>query len=135
MSKLLAQPTHPSTRQILNDAFGIPYSAHHSPRKGRQLRKRIMSGGTVNHLTVLPLINRRSALVSTTVQNISITAIFQITPPPISSTDAQYGLLSLLERGLIPVCVIIIKLCIISLYRKQLIYNFILLQYITEQQQ
>lgn len=67
MSKLLAQPTHPSTRQILNDAFGIPYSVHHSPRKGRQLRKRAMSGGTVNHLTVLPLINRRSALVSTTV--------------------------------------------------------------------
>ena len=27
-----------------------------------------------------------------------------MTPPPISSTDAQYGLLSLLERGLIPVC-------------------------------
>ena len=68
MSKLLAQPTHPSTRQILNDAFGIPYSVHHSPRKGRRLRKRVMSGGTVNHLTVLPLINRRSALVSTTAQ-------------------------------------------------------------------
>jgi hypothetical protein len=60
--KLLAQPFHPSTRHILNDAFGIPYMASNivekSPRKEKQ---HVILGSTIQHQSIspLPLINRR----------------------------------------------------------------------------
>lgn len=87
MSKLLSQPTHPTTRQILHDTYGIPESIGHTHRTRRKKRQERVSGCTVGPLTRLPMNNRRDAL---------------LTPPPISSKDTQRGLLNLLERGLIP---------------------------------
>lgn len=89
--QLLARPSHPVAKQVLDSCYGVrPATAWE--REGGSIREgprrgTLVSGVTVEHHTTLPRTNRRDAL---------------LTPPPISNEDAQKGLLSLLERGLIP---------------------------------
>ena len=67
ISKLLSQPTHPATRQVLSDAFGIPLSGKEietQRSKKQDIHKRLMPSRTVPQRTALPLINRRNTVVS-----------------------------------------------------------------------
>ena len=67
ISKLLSQPTHPCTRQILNDAFGIPCTLKLPPTQYKPLhttcKQKLASGTTIKQLTSLPLINKRNPTV------------------------------------------------------------------------
>ena len=116
IGQLLNQPTHPTTRRLLHDAYKVE-----APQQGRRRRSagRVHGqravGTTVAPLTRLPRANRRDALVrcshiitliitiSHYSQNYKSSLLLQLSPPPISTIDVQKGLLSLLERGLIPV--------------------------------
>lgn len=59
------------------------------------------------HLTLLPTANRKSSTVNfITIFSVKIVYMFvQIPPPVVSSSDARRGLMSLLERGFIPVII------------------------------
>ncbi|KAL5482074.1 hypothetical protein EMCRGX_G022355 [Ephydatia muelleri] len=90
--QLLARPSHPVAKQALDSCYGIrPTTAARdssaTKRGGPPPRGQLATGVTVERHATLPRANRRDAL---------------LTPPPISNQDAQKGLLSLLERGLIP---------------------------------
>ena len=63
MNKLLSQPNHPTTRQLLHDTYGIPESMGHTHRTRRKKRQERVSGCTVGPLTRLPMNNRRDAVV------------------------------------------------------------------------
>ena len=53
----------------------------------QQTNQKLVLGSTVEPLAALPAANRKDP---------------QLAPPPITEEDARYGILSLLERGLIP---------------------------------
>ncbi len=66
IGKLLAQPTHHTTRQLLHDTYGVHVSKRESPQKDRKkINKSVISGTTVSPLSVLPQRNRRDAAVCT----------------------------------------------------------------------
>lgn len=104
MSQLVAQPGNPLTHKMLAHYYQLPSQdptlATPSSKPGQ-----VLVGTTVDHLTTLPKSNRINPLVIC--KPITLYATnndpLQLTPPPISQDDAGKGLLSLLERGLIPV--------------------------------
>ena len=114
VSHLISHPSHPLTRHMLTTHYGLPSSeAQSSKIKGGQ--GQVVTGSTVEPLTALPRANRRDAQVRErgpfkSLEN-SVLAqweclfliLVQLTPPAIGVSDAQRGLLSLVERGLIPV--------------------------------
>lgn len=104
MSKLVAQPTHPLTHTMLSNFYGLPKKRDKTVRR-KSSPGELLVGSTVEHLTTLPKLNRRNPLVYCNYDLIpQVNILFlQLTPPPISQTDAHKGLLSLIERGLIPV--------------------------------
>ena len=67
---------------------------------------KVVKGANVERLTVLPPANRRDPQVCTGSKHafvdINFFLLLQLLPPPISEQDAQRGILSLLERGLVP---------------------------------
>ncbi|WAQ98912.1 IQCH-like protein [Mya arenaria] len=79
-------PHSQSNRNVLNDNFGIQLPLIPQKREKRPAPKPVM-GSTIEPLAVLPKANRVDA---------------QLAPPPISEDDARKGILSLIERGLIP---------------------------------
>lgn len=87
--KILSNPAHPEARNILSERYGIalPYivDKHEQPA---QVLGTVVTGSTVEPISTLPRANRLDP---------------SLTPPPITEEDAQKGILSLLERGLIPV--------------------------------
>ncbi|XP_069138728.1 IQ domain-containing protein H-like isoform X4 [Argopecten irradians] len=103
--RAVLNPMHGQNRQSLNDNFGIQLplipQRVENKRRVKLIQKdnsgvvikvtsnipRPIIGTTVEPLAVLPRANRTDP---------------QIAPPPISEDDARKGILSLLERGLIP---------------------------------
>ncbi|XP_065836178.1 IQ domain-containing protein H-like [Oscarella lobularis] len=85
--RLIRNPTNAVSRQFLSQRFGVSLPAVAVREKQVQESKKIVSGTTVEPLTVLPRQNRIDP---------------QLTPPPITEDDARKGLRSLIERGLIP---------------------------------
>lgn len=85
--KLLRNPTNPVSRDFLKDKYGVALPSVDSGRSGQTGVKKVVTGSTVEPLAVLPKQNRVDA---------------QLTPPPITEDDAKKGILSLIERGLIP---------------------------------
>ncbi|XP_021362303.1 IQ domain-containing protein H-like isoform X2 [Mizuhopecten yessoensis] len=84
--RAVLNPMHGQNRQSLNDNFGIQLPLIPQRNENKNI-PRPMIGTTVEPLAVLPRANRADP---------------QIAPPPISEDDARKGILSLLERGLIP---------------------------------
>ncbi|XP_052805677.1 IQ domain-containing protein H-like isoform X2 [Mya arenaria] len=90
-------PHSQSNRNVLNDNFGIQLPLIPQKREKRKSSQRALNlpvpapkpvmGSTIEPLAVLPKANRVDA---------------QLAPPPISEDDARKGILSLIERGLIP---------------------------------
>ncbi|XP_048255584.1 IQ domain-containing protein H-like isoform X2 [Haliotis rufescens] len=79
-------PYNSQSRSVLQENYGIQLPLIADKREARPPPKPVM-GSTIEHLSVLPKANRVDA---------------QLAPPPINEDDAQMGILSLLERGLIP---------------------------------
>ncbi|XP_064607991.1 IQ domain-containing protein H-like isoform X2 [Liolophura sinensis] len=84
--RAIGNPQNVCNRQVLNDQYGIQLPLLPQKTQSKHSQK-VVLGTTVEPLTVLPKANR--------VDN-------QLEPPPISEEDARRGILSLLERGLIP---------------------------------
>lgn len=115
---MLTRPEHPISRDILKDKYGVALPQIHEKSETGVVKQKIVTGCTVEPLASLPRSNRIDPSVSQffTLYNCLMTFssfeflfnwtqyIFQRTPPPVSEDDAKKGILSLLERGLIPVC-------------------------------
>ncbi|XP_002730454.1 IQ domain-containing protein H-like [Saccoglossus kowalevskii] len=84
--RAIHDPTNQYNRQVLSDTYGVSLPLIVDKRKHKTPQKVIM-GNTVEHLAVLPRANRVDP---------------SIIPPAITEKDAKKGILSLLERGLIP---------------------------------
>ncbi|KAJ7365834.1 hypothetical protein OS493_002555 [Desmophyllum pertusum] len=86
--KMLSNPAHPIARDILSARYGValPHivDKHEQPA---QVPGKVIMGSTVDPLGTLPRANKVDP---------------SRTPPPITEEDAQKGILSLIERGLIP---------------------------------
>ncbi|XP_077988694.1 IQ domain-containing protein H-like [Glandiceps talaboti] len=80
-------PTNSHNRQVLNDTYGVSLPLIVDKRQHKPPVQKAVIGSTVDHLAVLPRQNRVDP---------------SIIPPPITEKDAKKGILSLLERGLIP---------------------------------
>ncbi|XP_059161513.1 IQ domain-containing protein H-like isoform X2 [Physella acuta] len=82
----IINPQNQMNRNVMKESYGIQLPLINDKRVTRPPLKPIL-GSTVEHLTVLPKANRVDA---------------SLAPPPIEEEDARKGILSLLERGLIP---------------------------------
>ncbi|XP_039268071.2 IQ domain-containing protein H-like [Styela clava] len=85
--KALLNPENLFNRNVLNKSYGIVLPALQQGRQTRLQALNITKGSTIEPLSVLPKANR----VDPSLQ-----------PPPIAEKDARKGILSLIERGLIP---------------------------------
>lgn len=88
--KAVANPLNEKNRDILHDNYGIQLPVIPDKKQTKVVpltKKKIVTGSTIERLTPFPRANRFDPL---------------LTPPPITEKDAQKGLLSLLQRGLIP---------------------------------
>lgn len=65
IGRLMGQPTHPTTRQLLSDTFGvaIPHSVSYQKRRRLPQGGHLAAGTTIAPLTTLPQAHRRDALV------------------------------------------------------------------------
>ncbi|XP_074650955.1 IQ domain-containing protein H-like isoform X2 [Tubulanus polymorphus] len=84
--RVVQNPYNAQNRQIMNEQYGVslPMIAERTHQKPTM---KPITGSTVDHLAVLPRANRVDP---------------QLAPPAISDEDTRKGILSLLERGLIP---------------------------------
>ncbi|XP_070542843.1 IQ domain-containing protein H-like [Ptychodera flava] len=80
-------PTNSQNRDVLSDTYGVSLPAIVDKRQNKVPVQKVNTGSTVDHLAVLPRANRVDP---------------SLIPPPITEKDAKKGILSLLERGLIP---------------------------------
>ncbi|CAI8053072.1 IQ domain-containing protein H [Geodia barretti] len=86
-ARLVMTPSLPATRKLLSQHYSLPETREARSLSRSKVRGKVYSGGTVPPLTTLPQ-RQRNTIVST--------------PPTISEDDAHKGLLSLIERQLIP---------------------------------
>ncbi|KAL8616663.1 hypothetical protein ACOMHN_031645 [Nucella lapillus] len=84
--RAIFNPQNQQNRPAMKDNFGIQLPLINERKAARPTLKPL-SGTTVEHLTVLPKANRVDP---------------QLAPPPITEDDARKGIMSLIERGLIP---------------------------------
>ncbi|XP_038076728.1 IQ domain-containing protein H-like [Patiria miniata] len=84
--KAIQDPTSTLNRKVVSDNYGVSLPLIVDKRHKVPTQKVVM-GSNVEHLAVLPKANRVDP---------------QLIPPPISEKDARKGILSLMERGLIP---------------------------------
>ncbi|KAL4227848.1 hypothetical protein ACF0H5_013286 [Mactra antiquata] len=84
--KAVYNPYSQHNRTVMNDNFGIQLPLIPQTKEKRPPPKPIL-GSTIEPLAILPKANRVDA---------------QLAPPPITEDDARKGILSLIERGLIP---------------------------------
>ncbi|PIK57331.1 putative IQ domain-containing protein H isoform X2 [Apostichopus japonicus] len=85
--KALVDPTSTQNRRVLSDNYGVTLPALVDKKASKVPQVKAVTGSTVEHLAVLPRANRVDP---------------QLNPPPIHEADARKGILSLIERGLIP---------------------------------
>lgn len=85
-TKALLNPFNEKNRELINENYNIQLPLIEQ-RKGFRVSTHLITGTTIDHLSTLPLVYRRNPT---------------LIPPPISDADAKQGLMSLLERGLIP---------------------------------
>lgn len=84
--RAIFNPHNQQNRPIMRENFGIQLPLINERKTVKPILKPL-HGATVEHLTVLPKANRVDP---------------QLAPPPITEDDARKGILSLIERGLIP---------------------------------
>ena len=126
-ARIVRNPFNKRNRQLLHDAYGVQL-----PSLDKQQRtvgffstllvrfhdaygivqipsRHILSGKTTEPLTILPLKSRRNPIVSESeslrfdMENLlGIEPISQDYPVPLTSEDAKRGIISLVERGIIP---------------------------------
>ncbi|XP_033124079.1 IQ domain-containing protein H-like isoform X2 [Anneissia japonica] len=85
--KALHDPFSTQNRKLVNENYGISLPLIVERRQNKVPLQKPVTGSNVEHLAVLPRANRVDP---------------QLIPPPISEKDAGKGILSLIERGLIP---------------------------------
>ncbi|EDO37640.1 predicted protein, partial [Nematostella vectensis] len=86
--QVISNPAHPVARDLLHDKYGVAFPNLVNRRDDQEKAPgKVVTGTSVDHLSTLPKANRVDATR---------------TPPPISEDDAKKGILSLIERGLIP---------------------------------
>ncbi|XP_065912018.1 IQ domain-containing protein H-like isoform X2 [Dysidea avara] len=87
--QILMSPTHPSHRKVMHDTYGVPKvdNVVTSRRDSQVVSRKAITGSTTSHLAALPSTNRKTSTIP---------------PPVVSQLDAKKGIISLLERGLIP---------------------------------
>ncbi|XP_029430377.1 IQ domain-containing protein H-like [Rhinatrema bivittatum] len=86
-SRIILDPESASNRETLSESFGITLPIINRRKAAPVQLDKIVKGPTVQHLTVLPASHRIDA---------------SLPPPPVKEKDTKKGLLSLIERGLIP---------------------------------
>lgn len=86
INRALVNPFNAKNRELLNEQFNIQLPLIEQ-RKALKMSTHLITGSTVDHLATLPLEYRRNPT---------------LIPPSISEQEAKYGLMSLMERGLIP---------------------------------
>ncbi|XP_041465321.1 IQ domain-containing protein H-like [Lytechinus variegatus] len=85
--KLLSDPTNSQNRKAINENYSVSLPVIVDKRKHKPPTQKVVIGSTIDHLAVLPKANRVDP---------------QLLPPAITEKDAKKGILSLMERGLIP---------------------------------
>nr|XP_014347378.1 PREDICTED: IQ domain-containing protein H isoform X2 [Latimeria chalumnae] len=85
--KVMCDPRSSSNRVLLNQNYGIHLPAITSRKAVSAQLHKVIKGPMVNNLSVLPATHRRDP---------------SLLPPPVLEEDIQKGVLSLLERHLIP---------------------------------
>ncbi|XP_072258696.1 IQ domain-containing protein H isoform X2 [Pyxicephalus adspersus] len=86
-TRIVCKPERPTHRDLLNQNYGISFPLINSKPKSSVSMEKIAKGPTITHLSVLPASHRMDS---------------SLTPPPVHEKDVQKGILSLLQRGLIP---------------------------------
>lgn len=85
--RTIINPQNELNRISMREGFGIQLPLINERKPQPKLQGKPVIGTTIEHLIVLPKANRVDA---------------SLAPPPIEEDDARRGILSLLERGLIP---------------------------------
>ncbi|KAK3732917.1 hypothetical protein QZH41_012675, partial [Actinostola sp. cb2023] len=86
--QVISNPSNQSARKLLSERYGVALPNVANKREHpKEVPGKVVTGSTSDHLSTLPKANRVDP---------------STTPPPISEDDAQKGILSLIERGLIP---------------------------------
>ncbi|KAM4675920.1 IQ domain-containing protein H [Discoglossus pictus] len=86
-TRIMCNPESLAHRDLLSQNFGISLPLISCRQKTSVPYEKVMRGSTVSHLAVLPASHRMDS---------------SLPPPPVHEKDAQKGILSLLQRGLIP---------------------------------
>nr|XP_026689991.1 IQ domain-containing protein H-like isoform X2 [Ciona intestinalis] len=85
--KALLNPENLNNREVLHRNYNFTLPAIKPPRQAKLINQSVTRGCTVDQLSVLPRANRTDP---------------SLPPPSIMEKDAKKGILSLIERGLIP---------------------------------
>ncbi|XP_077323789.1 IQ domain-containing protein H-like [Lithobates pipiens] len=86
-TRIICNPEKPTHRDLLDQNYGVSLPLINCKPKASVPMEKIVRGPTISHLSVLPASHRMDA---------------SLTPPPVHEKDVQKGILSLLQRGLIP---------------------------------
>ncbi|KAM4040062.1 IQ domain-containing protein H isoform 2-T2 [Anomaloglossus baeobatrachus] len=86
-TRIMCNPENLTHRDLLSQSYGINLPLISCKPKTSVPIERIARGPTVSHLSVLPASHRMDA---------------SLPPPPVHEKDMQKGILSLIQRGLIP---------------------------------
>ncbi|XP_068131135.1 IQ domain-containing protein H isoform X2 [Hyperolius riggenbachi] len=86
-TRIMCNPEGPTHRDLFNQNYGINLPLINCKPKTSVPVEKIVRGRTVSHLSVLPASHRMDA---------------SLPPPPVHEKDIKKGILSLLQRGLIP---------------------------------